>query len=85
MACNLPIVSTRFGGLPDILDNQKWLRFVSDRKEMMSAVEEIKQLSLNSQSIPNTRELVSNLSWESIASQLRDIYEKLINARISSD
>ncbi len=70
MACNLPVVSTRFGGLEDLFDSsascaEAGLILIDDLQGLGEA---IAQVSANP--IARTRELGQKYSWDSIASLL---------------
>jgi glycosyltransferase involved in cell wall biosynthesis len=72
MACNLPVLSTRFGGLSDMFEEGEGLVYVSD----VSAVD------IDTITDPEpirTRQKVEPYSWESIAEQVAEIYEELCN------
>ena len=70
MACNLPVVSTRFEGLEDLFDSsascaEAGLILIDDLQGLGEA---IAQVSANP--IARTRELGQKYSWDSIASLL---------------
>ena len=70
MACNRPVLSTRFGGLVDMFDEGDGLVYVPD----------LNAVGLETISNPGpvrTREKVEAYSWESIAGQVAEIYEEL--------
>ncbi|MFC1683742.1 glycosyltransferase, partial [Candidatus Zixiibacteriota bacterium] len=61
MACNLPVVTTRFGGLQDHFPEGDGLMFVDGPEEMRTAI------SLVMEGIEtDTRRMVANLSWDRI-------------------
>lgn len=72
MACNLPVVTTRFGGLTDLFDEGDGLRFVS-------SFEGIESTDLQFDSF-DTREKVRKYSWDAIVDQIIGSYEQLCNA-----
>jgi glycosyltransferase involved in cell wall biosynthesis len=72
MACNLPVISDRFGGLPDLLEEGDGFYFVSDKSGILSALTEVKKGNIRI----NTCEKVKKFSWERIAKRLETIYMK---------
>jgi glycosyltransferase involved in cell wall biosynthesis len=63
MACNLPVVSTRFGGLPDLFPSEGGGLFYADGTSEIAAKTEYVRDNL-SRIHPRTRELVEPYSWE---------------------
>ncbi|WP_083861990.1 glycosyltransferase family 4 protein [Halogeometricum pallidum] len=72
MACNLPVISTRFGGLTDLFDEGEGLRFISS----FAGIEE-GDLEFDT---VETRDKVSKYSWDAIVSQVLDSYNRICNA-----
>ncbi|MBI2842237.1 MAG: glycosyltransferase family 4 protein [Armatimonadetes bacterium] len=71
MACNLPVVSTRFGGLQDCFCEGEGLRFVSNSEELLPAI----QLALDDSNVC-TRNKVRSMTWAGVArSLISDILE----------
>lgn len=75
MATNLPVVSTRFGGLPTIFKEGDGLFFVEDEGDIYRTIEGIKNGKLEIK----TREKVLLYSWDNIAKKLVDVYRELIS------
>ncbi|WP_161618957.1 glycosyltransferase family 4 protein [Haloarcula marismortui] len=71
MACNLPVVSTRFGGLIDLFDEGDGLRFIS-------SFEDIEESDLEFDTV-ETRDKVSQYSWDAIVDQVLDSYHRICN------
>jgi glycosyltransferase involved in cell wall biosynthesis len=74
LACNLPVVSTRFGGLPGCFEGagNPGLVFVESRAALLEQVERVVQGTGW-----QTRPLVEALSWDSIAEDLiRRVWER---------
>jgi len=71
MACNLPVISTRFGALPRAFEEGDGLIFVEDEGELIEKLEIVKGVEVR------TREKVLPYSWENVARQLEVIYRKL--------
>jgi len=74
MATNLPVVSTRFGGLPTIFKEGGGLFFVEDGENIYKTIEDIKNGELEIE----TREKVLQYSWDNIAKRLEGIYNELL-------
>ena len=75
MACNLPVITTKFGALPRIFEGENGLFFVEKREDVFTALDEIKKGI-----VIKTREKVLPYSWESIVKRLAEIYERLIKS-----
>ncbi|MCZ7357393.1 MAG: glycosyltransferase family 4 protein [Candidatus Methanoperedens sp.] len=80
MATNLPIVSTRFGGLPRIFNEGEGFTYADTKK----FAQEVKELNDGEISV-KTRELVLHYSWENISKKLDKIYYDLRNSTDKSD
>ncbi|HIH61897.1 MAG TPA: glycosyltransferase family 4 protein [Methanobacteriales archaeon] len=72
MACNLPVVSTKFGGLPQIFEEGDGLIFVEDIKDFIEAVKYFK----DSDTMIKTREKVRMYSWSLVSRRIEDVYKK---------
>lgn len=70
MACDRPVITTRFGGLTDMFDEGDGLVYVSD-------LAEVDRSTLADRGPVRTREKVSPYSWESIAERVTDVYNEL--------
>lgn len=69
MACNLPVVTTRFGGLPELLDGRgAGARLVSSMEEIPRAVTRMKK----DRPVPDHRSLVKDLTWDAMAGRILD-------------
>ena len=73
MSCNLGVVSTKFGALPRIFQENEGLFFADQDDDLISRVEDIKKASMI-----NNREKVLPYSWKNIIEKLEDIYEQLL-------
>ena len=62
MSCNLPVVSTRYGGLPDLFREGEGLFFINSGIETLSALERVRSLDCC-----RTREKVLPYSWQAVA------------------
>jgi len=72
MACNLPVITTRFGALPRVFDNGDGFYFIQTAEEVNDAITQIK-----SGAISETRKKVMAVSHEDLMTQLEDIYEQV--------
>jgi len=72
MACNLPVITDRFGGLPDLFQKGDGLYFVSNEGDLHKALQDLLQ---NTAHI-NTIEKVRELSWKNVVTRLVTIYER---------
>ena len=71
MACNLPVVTTRFGGLPDLFRDGPGLRFVASDDELVDAVR------FHDWMAPcDTRSLVEPYSWSNAARTLLEAVQR---------
>jgi glycosyltransferase involved in cell wall biosynthesis len=75
MAHNLPVVSTKFGGLPKIFKEESGF-FYSDAASFCAKIQALRQGLVD----VNTRELVLPYSWDNIANNLYDVYQELLDA-----
>lgn len=75
MACNLPVVTTRFSGLVDAFAEGQGLRFVGPNDDFVPQIQEL----LNHPQSTATRRMVRKFSWQSITNQLEEYYQKLWN------
>jgi len=75
MACNLPVISTRFGALPRIFDEGDGLFFVENEDDVYKITERIKRENMEIK----TREKVLPYSWQNIAKRLERIYNELLH------
>jgi len=69
MGCNLPVLATRFGALPDMFDSGDGLVYISD----VTAVDET---TLDTGPV-RTRENVDAYSWGTIVDQVQTLYGEL--------
>lgn len=62
MACNLPVITTHFGGLPQMFDEGEGLFYFKDASELPELIKKAEQLTQCS-----TRQMVESYSWDSVA------------------
>jgi glycosyltransferase involved in cell wall biosynthesis len=71
MACNLPVITTRFGSLPDVFGEDEHFYFVGSAQEIVEI------LSAGPIKIPcENRSKIKPFTWEEIAKQLISIVEQ---------
>jgi glycosyltransferase involved in cell wall biosynthesis len=80
MSCNLPVISTKFGALPDFFYRSINGLFFVDTEE--DYIKFIRLLKLKKISV-TTREAVVGYSWENIGDRLIKTYNKLILSKIT--
>jgi len=85
MACELPVIGTEVGGIPDFLENRKTGLFckVNNPQDIAQKIEEIlKDDNIRRTLAKNGLELVrEKYSWDKISQQMENIYLKLINEK----
>ena len=69
MACNLPIITTRFGSLPDTFSADQDFHYVESADEIIQIVKGKRLLSCKN------REKIKQFTWKEIAKKLVDIVE----------
>ena len=74
MACNLPVVTTRFGTLPRMFAEGSGLFFAEKEEQVLETLEYIKTRG----SKVETRRMVLPHSWDSLSKDLVEIYESLL-------
>jgi glycosyltransferase involved in cell wall biosynthesis len=73
MACNLPVISSRFGAIPRIFSTTRGFFLFSNQDELIYAIQEIKK-----KPEIKTREIVISYSWEKLTITLENIYAECI-------
>jgi len=69
MACNLPVVTTRYGGLPTMFNSEdNGLFFLNKLKDLSNKVEKVKQLNHC-----ETRRMVEPYSWREVAKRILEL------------
>lgn len=80
MAVNLPVITTRFRGLPDMFEEKPWFKYVDSMDSMREAV---KAVVFNKDMKPETRAMVGPYTWNKFAKTIIETY-KNINKGFSS-
>lgn len=78
MSCNLPVISTPFGGLPQLFTAGDGLSFAISDEEILTQFQGIRVSNFQAK----TREKVLPYSWESITKRLEHLYNELINGQL---
>jgi glycosyltransferase involved in cell wall biosynthesis len=73
LACNLPVITTRYGGLNRILQDGEGLFFIDTEEQIPELVSKIKSGNFKI----NTRKKIQALSWKNIVKDMSNIYEDL--------
>jgi len=76
MACNLPVITTKFAGLPVFVKEGEGLIFVENMKELIKSVYYLKNNKKNIKI--DTRDKVLRYSWEKLGAHLNSIYHQLM-------
>lgn len=76
MACNLPVITTRFGGFPRMFSEEDGFFFVKSRHELPQAVGEVRSHILGRR--VDTRTKVMPYSWDNISRILSRYYQDLL-------
>jgi glycosyltransferase involved in cell wall biosynthesis len=74
MACNLPIISTRFGALPTIFNEGSGLFFAENAEQIPRIMLDVKKSNLPIE----TRDKVFPYSWDNLTQDLIGIYKDLL-------
>ena len=76
MAVNLPVVTTPFGGLPDIFAPAPWFKYVDSKKAMQAALEAVFREKWDSQ----TADMLSRFTWNGFAQKILEAYKSINGA-----
>ncbi len=75
MACNLPIVTTRFGALPTMFQEGEGLFFAEKETSFLNLLDRIKRGDVE----VNTRQKVLPYTWEKVTEELERIYTNIMD------
>jgi len=73
MSCNLPVISTRHGGLERIFEEGNGLFFIDKSQEIKEHIQEIKDKKITIQ----TRKKVEQFSWEKVTNDIIKFYKDI--------
>jgi glycosyltransferase involved in cell wall biosynthesis len=77
MACNIIVISTKFGGLSSLFQEGGGLKYVNSNEEIIHEIKNI-QKNLSFQKV-NTRDKILEYSWENIVIELLKIYKMILD------
>ena len=69
MACNLPVITTRFGSLPDTFNEDNDFHFVESSAEIAAFIK------VRTKKNCNNREKIASFTWKQIAQKLVEVVE----------
>ncbi|MEM2144035.1 MAG: glycosyltransferase family 4 protein [Candidatus Jordarchaeaceae archaeon] len=72
MSCNLPVISTRFGALPELFKEGEGLYFADKEEDFIDALKKVKNCEGS-----KTREKVIIYSWENVGKRIEKIYNEI--------
>lgn len=75
MACNLPVISTKFGALPTLFQDGEGLFFAEKEGDFLSLLDRIKGGDV----AVNTRGKVLPYTWEKVTAELEKIYTRVVS------
>ncbi len=70
MAANLPVVTTRFGGLPNLVDEQDGFFYADSQDDIITKIVAARKID-----DAQTRKLAERFSWENVARQILELSE----------
>lgn len=74
MACNLAVLSTRFGALPRLFEPGDGFFYFQNEQELNTRISEVRQGLV----MAKTREMVEELAWHKIVDHLEDKYRAVV-------
>jgi len=75
MACNLPVLSTRFGALPRLFEPGDGFFYFHNERDLWTQLNEIRQGIVT----PKTRDQALELAWHKIIASLEDKYRAIVS------
>lgn len=77
LACNLPAVSRKFGGLEEMFPRNSGIFFADSDQQILDTIKALKSSSVQQ----NSYQLIENYTWEKIAGRIEHIYTRLLDTR----
>jgi len=71
MACNLPVITTRYGGLPLLFEEGHGFFYADSEEEMLAALDEVRTLRTCS-----TRQMARPFDWKKVAERFLDSFSR---------
>lgn len=81
MACNLPVVSRRFGALPRIFEPGDGLYFFDTDEELTAQVKTLR----STPGVIATRDKVRQMDWDAIAEKALNLYQELCHKKAGGE
>jgi len=81
MSCNIPVVSSRFGGLPIFFPDGNGLYFFEDIKDLTKIIVNLMNKTISKSVEFNTRTKVLEYSWKKNCQKLEQIYAEILLKR----
>ncbi len=75
MACNLPVITTKFGAIPDLFDEGNGLFYINGENEISTFIDKFRNENIEIK----TRNDALTYSMENVANNLMGIYKDLLN------
>lgn len=73
MSCNLPVISSNYGGLANIVKEGEGFYYMYNEKQLLEICQEIKMGNVKI----NTRKKIEEYSWNTISQMISNLYKSL--------
>jgi glycosyltransferase involved in cell wall biosynthesis len=73
MACNLPVITTNFGSLPNLFQEEEGLFFIEEPKDIYKILESINEVKVNN------REKIQPFALNNFLEDLLNLYDEVLN------
>jgi len=74
MACNIPVITTRFGGIELLFDEQDDFFYIDNEKDLKEKIQLVQKGELKK----NTEKLIQRYSWNNIVKEILNVYEDVL-------
>lgn len=78
MSCNLPVICSNFGGLPNFFQEGDGLFYVTENEDLYSKLKKIRGKIKNNSTSAETRKKVISYSWENVVTKLEIAYMNIL-------